>query len=444
MAISKERCFCWLRIAALTLLVVLLGAGGTGALWLNGFVRGKRFAGYAADLIERATGCQGTFEPFAFAGFGLATKGYQGKGAPGSHFASIQAKNIRIEIDPLALLRLSLEVRRASIVRLKILLQKASAEEAAAPGSPGGIGREVASVLPQRFRVSHLSVRWPAELGGGGMADEIDLRGERSEEGIALRARGGHVRVAELPELVLTEAHGLLAGRTVRVESAELHLRSAPEALIAGTGKLALFPTESTDLSWQIRAVPTKAVLPGPWQHRVTGTIHGFGKVVAKGAEPAEARGDLFLDDGSLHGIPFLIAIDSLLRVSALQDLTLSRAQCHVEGKGDWLRITDIDVQSGDAMALNGWAEVVGKRVSGVLNVGVRSDLAQLAPRVDVGLFQPGPGGYFWTTVRLSGTSDNVQEDLTPRIDWALKKSVPTPIERKGERILRRAVPKRP
>lgn len=92
-------------------------------------------------------------------------------------------------------------------------------------------------------------------------------------------------------------------------------------------------------------------------------------------------------------------------------------------------------------MVMNGWTEVEGGRVSGVLNVGLRSDLARLIPNVNVGLFELGAGGYFWTTVRLSGTTDHVQEDLTPRLDRALKSSLPMQIERKGQQLLRRVVP---
>lgn len=95
-------------------------------------------------------------------------------------------------------------------------------------------------------------------------------------------------------------------------------------------------------------------------------------------------------------------------------------------------------------MTMNGWTEIEGKRVSGVLNVGLRSELAQRIPHLNVGLFQLGAGGYFWTTVRLSGTTNNVQEDLTPRLDWAIKKSIPMQIEQKGQRLFRRAMPKMP
>ncbi len=439
---AKKRVFRWLGIAGLVILGLVLAGAVGGAFWINSLVRGKRFADYAAKLVERETGCQGSFEPFSFAGLGVATKGYQGKGTPTSRFASIQARGIRIEVDPFALLRLSLEVRRVSIVRLKLMLQKVWSEKLPMPASlsiPEAKGESPA--LPGKFRISMLSIGWPVEMAGGGMADGIDLRGETTEEGLGLRARGGRVRAAGMPELLLAEAHGLLVGRTLRLEAVEMHPKGAPEALLAGTGKLGLSPSEPTDLSWQVRALPAGTVLPSPWKERVSGEIRGFGKVVAAERERYETEGDLFLDQGSLHGIPFLVALDALLRVRTLQDLPLSRAQCHVEGKGDRIRISKIDLQSGETMVMNGWTEVEGGRVSGVLNVGLRSDLARLIPNVNVGLFELGAGGYFWTTVRLSGTTDHVQEDLTPRLDRALKSSLPMQIERKGQQLLRRVVP---
>ncbi|MDD4933614.1 MAG: hypothetical protein PHO89_09145 [Methylacidiphilaceae bacterium] len=445
MAISKKDLSRWLTIVGLGAVVLLLVGVGAGAVWLTSFVRGKGLVDYAANLVERETGCQGSFEPFSFAGFGLATKGYQGNGNASSHFASLRAKGIRIEIDPFALFRGSLEIRRIRIQRLTAVLQKASGGEkcmtadAAVPGI-----KEERSPFLGRLRIDSLGLEWPANLAGGGSAREIDLRGEGTEEGWGLRARGGRIRAAELPELILFEAHGLLEGRTLRIEAAEFHPKSAPEALLAGTGKLGLSSTEPTDLSWQVQALPTGAVLPSPWKDRVTGKIRGFGKVLAGAGQPYETKGDLFLDQGALHGIPFLVALNSLLQVQDLQDLSLSRAQCHVEGKGDWTRIAQIDIQSGDTMAMNGWAEIDGKRVSGALNVGLRSGLAQRIPHLNVGLFQLGAGGYFWTTVRLSGTTDNVKEDLSPRIDWAIRKSLPMQIERKGQQLLRRAVPKMP
>ncbi|WP_020494355.1 hypothetical protein [Verrucomicrobium sp. 3C] len=445
MGISKKDLFRWLQIFGLGVVVILLVSLAAGAFWLNSFVRGQRMADYAAKLVERETGCQGIFEPFSFAGFGFATKGYQGEGGASSHFASIQAKGIRIEIEPFALLRGSLEMRRILIQKLTVALQKPSGgEELLAERVPLPRLAEERGHFLGRLRITSLSFEWPPNLAGGGSAKGMDLRGEGTEEGWGLRVRRGSIRVAELPELILSEAHGLLEGRTLRIEEAEFHPKNAPEALLAGTGKFALSSSETTDLSWQVQALPTGTVLPSPWRDRVTGKIRGFGKVLAGVGHPDETEGDLFLDQGSLHGIPFLLALDSLLKVRDLQDLPLSRAQCHVEGKGGWMRISAIDIQSGDTMAMNGWAEIEGKQVSGVLNVGLRSALAQRIPHLNVGLFQLGAGGYFWTTVRLSGTTDNVKEDLTPRLDWAIKKSVPMQIERKGQRLLRRVVPTMP
>ncbi|MGD9895509.1 MAG: hypothetical protein AB7T14_00300 [Candidatus Methylacidiphilaceae bacterium] len=444
MGISKRSLSRWLRIFGLGALVLFLIGMGAGALWLNSFVRGEAVAGYAAKLVERATACEGTFEPFAFAGFGLATKGYLGKGNAASYLASMQAKTIRIEIDPFALLHGSIEVRRVLIAKLAVRLQMPSrGERPVAVDAPFLGSKEERNPALGRFRIASLAVEWPTSMAGGGSAKEIDLRGEGTEEGWGLRIRGGRVRVLELPELILSEAHGLLEGRTLRLEAAEFHPKDAPEALIAGTGKLGLSSSEPTDLSWQVQALPTAVVLPSPWKERVSGEIRGFGKVLASAGGLYETKGDLLLDQGALHGIPFLVALDSLLRVRTLQDLSLNRAQCHVEGKGDWMRISDIDIQSGDAMMINGWAEVEGKRVSGVLNVGLRPELVPPAPQVKAGLFRQGAGGYFWTTVRLSGTTDDPQEDLTPRLDLARKKSAPVRMEQK-ERLLRRVPPKIP
>ncbi|VVM05558.1 hypothetical protein MAMC_00668 [Methylacidimicrobium cyclopophantes] len=446
MTISKKNLSRWLRIAGLAAALLLVVTGVVGAFWVYRTVQGKGFADHAAELVERATGCTGRFDPFSFAGFGLATAGYQGKGNSASHFASIAAKNVRIELDPLAILRFSLQVRRVSIRKLVAVLQRPSVENKAGTAGTSAAGEEkgLARWSLGRFRIASLGIGWPETMAGGGSAEGIDLRGEGSEEGWGLRAKGGSIRVAGLPELRLAEAHGLLEGKTLRMEAAELHPKDAPEALVAGTGKLGLAPSEPTDLSWQIQALPTWTVLPSPWKERVSGEVRGFGKVLAEEGGPYEWKGDLFLDQGVLHDIPFLVALDSLLRVRALQDVSLSRAQCHVEGKGERMRISDIAIQSGETMVIHGWAEVEGKRVSGVLNVGLRSELAQLIPRVNLGLFELGAGGYFWTTVRLSGTTDHVQEDLTPRLDWAIKKSLPMQMERKGEQLFRRVVPKIP
>jgi hypothetical protein len=79
-------------------------------------------------------------------------------------------------------------------------------------------------------------------------------------------------------------------------------------------------------------------------------------------------------------------------------------------------------VEDKGKFRIEGLVSVREKSLGGAIRLGVAREYLEWLPRAEE-VFANERAGYLWTTVHLSGTIEQPQQDLSPRIIEALKES---------------------
>jgi hypothetical protein len=126
--------------------------------------------------------------------------------------------------------------------------------------------------------------------------------------------------------------------------------------------------------------------------------------------------------DGRVHGLPFLQKLASITGKKSFEELELNECSGEIQWKNSTLELRNIAVEDKGKFRVEGLVSVREKSLGGAIRLGVTREYLEWLPRAEE-VFAAEHDGYLWTTVHLSGTTGQPQQDLSPRIMEALKES---------------------
>ncbi|MFN0075303.1 MAG: hypothetical protein ACKVY0_02395 [Prosthecobacter sp.] len=218
-------------------------------------------------------------------------------------------------------------------------------------------------------------------------------------------------------KLDLTQATLRLSREQLLLSNATLRWKQGAEATLRGSLK-------HDSGAWQAfmhaTAVPLDEFLDPAWQQRLSGKIEGDLDVSGTRNAPPAWKADITLKNGALQGLPILEKLVTYTNTHRFSRLVLDLCSATLRPQGDALRIENIIVQSNGLLRIEGALTLQGRNVTGDLMVGVTPETLSSIPgassRVFVETNPTGPPGLQWTRVRIAGTLDAPQEDLSSRL----------------------------
>ena len=170
--------------------------------------------------------------------------------------------------------------------------------------------------------------------------------------------------------------------------------------------------------------LPIREWLPASWKDHVAGAAAG--NVHWRGKNPkleaASVQGSLRVQEGRVRSLPFLQKLASITGKKSIEELELNECSAEVDWDGPTVEIRNIAVEDKGKFRIEGLVSVREKSLGGAIQLGVAREYLEWLPRAEE-IFASERGGYLWTTVHLSGTIEQPQQDLSPRIIEALKES---------------------
>jgi len=91
-------------------------------------------------------------------------------------------------------------------------------------------------------------------------------------------------------------------------------------------------------------------------------------------------------------------------------------------GNSPRVEIKNIEIEDKGKFRIEGALSIREKSLGGAIQLGLAREYLEWLPRLQE-VFPREKAGYFWTTVHLSGTIDQPEQDLSPRVIEALKES---------------------
>ncbi|MFL6514075.1 MAG: hypothetical protein ACJ8M1_03540 [Chthoniobacterales bacterium] len=233
------------------------------------------------------------------------------------------------------------------------------------------------------------------------------------------QANGGTMQNAFSPDLPLRETRMLITHTQFQLYRLDL---SSGQGAIHAEGNAEMRGDKRIDFRFDWKQLPVRDWIPKNWEGKYNGVALGNLHWTGKDFKPdtTQLEGRLRVNDGRVNGVPFLHEVAAVTNLPDLEDLQLSECAAEVgwnEGRGE---LRNIAIEDRGKFRIEGTIRFDHDSLGGMLLLGIdRRHLAWLRDPEEI--FPRVKGGYLWTTVHLSGTWQNPQQDLSPRLLAALK-----------------------
>jgi hypothetical protein len=169
-----------------------------------------------------------------------------------------------------------------------------------------------------------------------------------------------------------------------------------------------------------VKAVPMDEFLNDWWDQRLTGQVEGDLEFSGSRNQPLRWKAEVALKNGVLQGLPLLEKLVTYTKIHRFNRVVLDICSASFRPQDDALRVEKIVVQSSGLLRIEGSMTVRGRAIEGDFMVGVTPEALVAIPGANNRVFVEGnPGGapgLQWTRVRIAGTLDAPQEDLSSRL----------------------------
>ncbi|MEK0444889.1 MAG: hypothetical protein RLZZ399_210 [Verrucomicrobiota bacterium] len=408
-------------------LLAVAGFGGFLGVqaWLESYLKSEAFRSRVASSLGHHLRSNVTLAPLKRDGTTVFTDAVDALGESGAPFAQCQIRSARAELDLNALWRRAWRIEDLQIQQLDLELPSnpGSSSEPSAPHPALPVaGTWLSKYLPNHaefgvVRVARASLRkGPLEL------RQARLTAKPAASDWEVLAETGEIRLPALPPLELSSARVTLRPKALVIRNSRALFRSGGE--ISSTGEWS--QSGGTSLDAKFENVGLEPFLNSQWQSRLKGALQGevhFQQNAQTGSEP-ELSGQIRLKGGRLESLPLLSQIDSFLGTPRFRQVPLKTASARIRITPQRFEFHELQLDGDGLMRVEGSLFVEKGQLQGQLQLGLSPALTQWLPGARSKVFTEQRDGYVWTPVRVTGTTEKPEEDLTARLLASAKDAV--------------------
>ena len=352
----------------------------------------------------------------------LSAASDQGLGRNGRKaMTSLDAQKITAHFDPAGVFLRRWSIDDLHVEHAEIGIQVYEPKPEPTPARPW-----FAFLLPDRVYLNHVwsdhaDITWQMR---GARAGIFDTRLVITPHGrdFEYQASGGVLRNPPLPGLGVKKVHLLITKTLFALYG--LDVVSGEHGSIHAEGSAATREDKKLDfkISWDDLTVAEwlPSSLQGHFMGNAYGELRWTGPEYKLGS--ATMRGRLQIKNGHVAKIDFLDQIAVIAGRPDLRNLTLNECSGSFVWQKSGCQLTDLAVEEKGKFRIEGAVSLADRSLGGKIDLGLAPDYLTWLPHPEE-VFPRESGGYRWTTVHLTGTPENPQQDLSPRVLEALKGS---------------------
>lgn len=434
----------WLGRTAVALLVLGVVCAAVGYWSLKNYLHSDAFRKFLSATVSEAVGLEGEFSPFRWDGLVVDTGTFEATGS--GVIVSLYADRLRTEVNLSGVRRGVWDLDGASVNHVEVNLDTRRLEAAkeavgAATTPPPSRKPTKRGWLPQEVEVKNLDLRnvvlkaifEMGELRADGMRMHLEHAGDRNT--YRGEIDGGRVRTpfALLPQVELDRVR-------FRYRDGELFVTDA-------TAKVFRDGTLEGSGEWDIKAgryafegharrIKCDEFLNEDWAKRLTGDAATSLVLESRGSGPL-VKGTLVISNGVLTALPVLDALAAYADTRRFRVLNLSEARTDWSWRQGRLAFENLVLASEGLVRLEGALEIRDGQLDGRFRLGLAPGTLASIPGAETVVFAPGERGLMWSPLRITGTLDDPQEDLTARLTAAAEDRMFELIPETGERVLK-------
>ena len=398
----------WLGRLAIAVFVLSILLIPGGYIWLKNYLRSEGFRSMVNQKVSQVLEVEAAFDEFQWDGMEVTAPTFIAEG-PGL-IRRIEADELKAEVRFGPLLGKRVETDSLQLSRLHVEVDVARDGPQFEENRRQVVKFEHALIdeLSGTVNMGGTALRWSGIRG--------QLRpgqGRGSYEGALTRGQ-------LLTPLTLFPRLDLEQADLRYTEYGELILKSGSWKVFSSgqleTGGFLDFRVGDFDFEGKLKDVQCDEVVPEDWAKRITGELRSDFTVSGKIGNIPLITGELQLSNGHLTALPVLDRIASYTSTERFRRLSLRNANLEFMHKGDRLELTNIDIVSEGLLRIEGSLTIDGGQLDGDLRLGLTPSTLSRIPGAAHRVFEPGTDGLHWTPVKISGTTDSPQEDLSDRL----------------------------
>ena len=435
----------WLGRAAVGVLVLTM-LGAAGGYWsLKNYLHSDAFRKLLSAKVSQAVGVEGEFSRFRWDGLAVDTGSFEATG-PGP-IASLFADRLHTEVNLSGVRRGVWDLRGATVSHLELNLDARTPPPGSPPPPPTPDFWESpkkpakSGWLPQEVEINDLELR-------NGVVKALVDAGEVRATGLQIRleqaggpkayrgtVRGGNLRLpfALLPVAELDRARFTYRNGEVFVTDATA--KAFRDGQVEGTGEWN-FKDRRYAFEGTVRGVKCDEFLNPDWAKRLTGEASST-LVVRSTATGPTVTGTLTIKNGVLTALPVLDALAAYADTRRFRVLNLSEANTDWRWQQGTLTFSNLVLSCESLIRLEGSIAIRGRELDGNFRLGLAPGTLASIPGAETVVFLPGQRGLLWSPLRITGTLDDVHEDLTDRLTAAAEARMFEIIPETGEKVLK-------
>lgn len=429
------------KAAAAAVVICLIGLAVAYAM-LRGYLYSDAFRRLLSTEVSKAVDVSGEFAPFRWDGLAVTTNSFEATGE--GPITALRADGLHTEVGLGGVRRGVWEIRGSTVRRLEVAIDttkpRPSAPATSARGEQPPAGK-TRSWIPREAELQELHIReilLQAVLKQGPLtASGIALHAEHAGTGHSYRGdlAGGTILLpfAFLPELRLDRAR--LRYQDGRVFLTDATVGAWDHAKLTGSGEADLKAGQFT-VQGDATGVKCEDILNPDWAKRLTGNVTSDFMVQNHGGSPT-ASGELTIHNGLLTALPMLDVLAAYADTRRFRELTLSEAHTRWRWQDGEFLLSDLVLASEGLVRLEGRIDIRNRNIDGVFRLGLAPGTLATIPGAETDVFLPGERGLLWTTLRLTGTLDDPEEDLTERLVAAAGARMFEYLPETGEKVLK-------
>lgn len=432
-------------------LVVIVTLTGFGVYaWLKSYLHSDDFRLFVGDAVSEVMGADAQFELFEWQGMHAKTAGFSAKN--GGVVRRVTANDVQGNVSLAGASRGVWEIPDVWVGRLDAVVDMTYDDHA------GGSTRFTRSASePEADSMAETDKK--SGFLDGLLPDKAELSSVNiSNFNLKLQTTGGELRATDVAMKIdggSQQTYGVhLIGGIIDVPwlDSPLHLQTARGKYKGGH----MFLTESRSEVYEhglltlkgemdkgryafygvLTDVKSEEVVPEDWQKRITGDLLARCKVRST-KRGAVTRGEVELKKGVLTALPVLDRIAAYANTQRFRRLNLSDARLKFHQEEGRLDLSDIVITSEGLVRVLGALTVVDGRLDGRFRVGIMPGTLAHIPGAETKVFLRGEKGLLWAPLRITGTVDHPEEDLSARMIAAAGERMFELVPETGERALK-------
>lgn len=421
--------------------ILIIGLG-VGYLGLRAYLQSDGFRKFLSAQVSGVAKVDGNFSLFRWDGLAVETAGFDATGE--GLIAGIQADEIATEIGFGAITRGVWEIKSTRITRLDLALNVNKADEpppiepmikkkAVAKKQPSWVPDEVEleSLEIGELALSGMTPSGPMKAGGMSV-HVVPIAGKKAYKG---EISGGFVNLPWefVPQLHINQVRGLFRDGSAFVTRADVSAWS--EGRISALGEWNFRESVYT-FEGDADGIKCDELLNENWARRLTGDVSSSFTVDNSGGKMVMA-GDLVIRNGTMTALPMLDALAAYADTRRFRLLQLNDARTKWRYSDGDVVFTDFVMGSEGLIRLEGGFSIKGEALDGRFRLGIVPGVLTNIPGAETDVFQPGELGLLWTDLHVTGTLEDPEEDLTPRLIEAAGLRMFEQLPESGDKVLK-------